>query len=280
MALAFGGALGSVATTGVTTTNFATTANVTAGGLIVAAAGLYKNGSVTSLTVSGGGLTWQVDKFATPNGADLNYVVAEFSAIAPVGLSSGTTLTLTLNGGGGCFDLGFCAVYFTGTDAVTWRDVAGAGSAVAAAAWTTSVTSTNADDVIVGFAWRESWSTADHLPGAGWTQGVEFTNATDPCDYVLVYQIVASATTYSPNGTFGGGAQTTAVAVAYKAAAGGGGAVAAVASLDPQIQWVDDFGPGEFGPYPFQDDSQFATRTPAAVAAATKRLLLLLGVGT
>jgi hypothetical protein len=253
MALAFGGALGSVATTGVTTTNFATTANVTAGGLIVAAAGLYKNGSVTSLTVSGGGLTWQVDKFATPNGADLNYVVAEFSAIAPVGLSSGTTLTLTLNGGGGCFDLGFCAVYFTGTDAVTWRDVAGAGSAGAAAAWTTSVTSTNADDVIVGFAWRESWSTADH---------------------------VASATTYSPNGTFGGGAQTTAVAVAYKAAAGGGGAVAAVASLDPQIQWVDDFGPGEFGPYPFQDDSQFATRTPAAVAAATKRLLLLLGVGT
>jgi hypothetical protein len=221
MALAFGGALGSVATTGVTTTNFATTANVTAGGLIVAGAGLYKNGSVTSLTVSGGGLTWQVDKFATPNGGDLNYVVAEFSAIAPVGLSSGTTLTLTLNGGGGCFDLGFGAAYFTGTDAVTWRDVAGAGSAGAAAAWTTSVTSTNADDVIVGFAWRESWSTADHVPGAGWTQGLEFTNATDPCDYVLVYQVVSSATAYSPNGTFGGGAQSTSVAVAYKAAAGG-----------------------------------------------------------
>jgi hypothetical protein len=36
-----------------------------------------------------------------------------------------------------------------------------------------------------------------------------------------------------------------------------GASVAAVFALDPQIQWTDDFGPGEdFGPNPFMDDMQ------------------------
>jgi hypothetical protein len=39
------------------------------------------------------------------------------------------------------------------------------------------------------------------------------------------------------------------------------------APLDPQIQWTDDFGPGDFGPNPFTDTSEFLTGP--AVAAAT-----------
>jgi hypothetical protein len=57
--------------------------------------------------------------------------------------------------------------------------------------------------------------------------------------------------------------------------------VATPAALDPQIQWTDDFGPGDFGPYPFLDDSRFATGTPvAASTASTLRLLSSTGVGT
>jgi hypothetical protein len=43
----------------------------------------------------------------------------------------------------------------------------------------------------------------------------------------------------------------------------------APAPLDPQIQWTDDFGPGDFGPNPFTDTSEFLTGPDAAPAVTT-----------
>lgn len=60
----------------------------------------------------------------------------------------------------------------------------------------------------------------------------------------------------------------------------GTAAVAAPASLDPQIQWTDDFGPGDdYGPNQFLDDSQFATGAPVSTSTSTARLLASTGVG-
>lgn len=223
MALAFGAALGTKAASGVSTTNFATTGSVASGGLIVAGVGLYKNGTVTSVTVSGGSLTWQTDKFVTPYATDANYTVALASAYAPVGLASSTTLTLTLNGGGTAFAVTFGAVYFTGSDSITWLDVANTGAGVNGSQhWTSNITTTNAADAVVGYGWIDLSAGSDTPDTAGgWVEALDFQNTIDSNTAAMVYRLVSSTGTYSPNGTFTGGGPYVTVAAAYKEAAAG-----------------------------------------------------------
>lgn len=54
----------------------------------------------------------------------------------------------------------------------------------------------------------------------------------------------------------------------------GTGATATPGPLDPQIQWTDDFGPGDFGPNPFVED---ITPVVAAAAVVTADLTATLG---
>lgn len=218
MALAFGASIGTKVDSTVSSTSFTTTAAVASGGLIVVGGGWYNPGVTASM--SGGGLTWQTDVSVTPY-ADPGYRVAFFSAYAPSGLSFGTSLTLTLSGT--AFDISLAGVYVTGSDTTTWKDAVGAGSASTGGTWTTSLTTTNADDVVFGYAWVD-FTTSSATPGSGWTEAADFTNPFDTNTITMVYQIVSSTGSYSPNGVFaatGGGSPYVAVAAAYKAAGGG-----------------------------------------------------------
>jgi hypothetical protein len=217
MALAFGATLGTGGSVEGTSTTLTTGSAVPAGGLIVTGCGFYKNDSISSATVSGGGLTWQADKFVSPF-TDTAYVVALNSAAAPSGLASGTTLTVSLVGD--AFAPLFAAVYFTGAATSSWLDLAGAGSGATSASWTTSVTTTNADDVVVGFVWTDGGS-ASEGPGAGWTEDADFTGG--GANAAMVHQIFTTTGAKTPNGTLSASGNYAAVAAAYKSAAGGGG---------------------------------------------------------
>lgn len=226
MAIAFGDVLGSAFDSGVNSITLTTLVDAPSGSLIVGGVGLYKAGSVLSLSISDDGeaLTYATDQFVTPYSGDTNYTVAIFSALSPSTLIAGTNITIGWTGGGAAFAITACGVFFTGMDVSTPLDAVGSGSGGslgAGSTFTTSVTSTNPDDVIVGYAWVD-FSAGTASAGTGWTDAIDFQNTIDSNTAILLYQIVTgSAGTHSPNGAFSGGNPFVAVAAAYKAAGGG-----------------------------------------------------------
>lgn len=226
MAAAFGDVLGTAFDSGVNTITLTTLVDAPSGSLIVGGVGLYKAGSVLSLSISddGEGLTYNTDQFVTPYSGDTNYTVAIFSALSPSTLIAGTNITIGWTGGGAAFAITACAVFFTGMDVSTPLDAVGSGSGGSlggGSTWTTAVTTTNPDDVIVGYAWVD-FEAGSGSAGSGWRDAVDFTNPIDTNTAMLVYQIISGSTgTKSPNGAFSGGNPYVAVAAAYKAAGGG-----------------------------------------------------------
>jgi hypothetical protein len=75
-----------------------TGAIVASGAVIVVGLGAFRAGSLTSFTMSGGGLTWATDQFLTSG----NIRAAFASAQAPAGLASSTVLTATPVPAGNC----------------------------------------------------------------------------------------------------------------------------------------------------------------------------------
>lgn len=264
MAVAFGAALGEVHTTGAGTTKAVTTsASVPSGGKIILNV-MWFSATGTLSSVSGGSLTWTVDK-QQQSGAT-SYRTGIASADAPAGLASSTTITATFSASADTS--GLQCYYITGADTVAPDTTGGAGgnSGTAAATLTTG----NANDFIASSMWVDFLAT-DITPSSGFTEVYDVVH-TDGEKMECSYQVVAATSTYTVGGTFSANPWVV-CGVAYKAAAGG------VASASTQT--MPAFGPGSQGPMAWQwrqitgvspSTSVLYTITPAGSITSTGAL--------
>lgn len=177
--------------------------------------------TVTLSSVTGGSLTWTIDKQFKSGSVNAALV----SAQAPAGLAGSTVLTANYSAtttgraiGGG---------YFTGVATSAPGDgSASASSGGTQTPWTAGgVATTNADDVVVGAAMGDLGGTAGlSTPTAPWLEILDFNLGASGDQYTMVYRIVSSTATYTPAGTWAVAAVTTGVAAAYMADTGGAAA--------------------------------------------------------
>jgi hypothetical protein len=200
---------------------FTTSQAVASGGFIVVVGGWFGDNSLTVSGVSGGSLSWSVDK--QPNGGSLPYSVFIASAQAPSGLASSTTITASLSGSTGSA-LFIGGLSFTGiaTSSPVDGTPTGPTEATTTAAWSTPSYAIAAGSVIVAACLGEGTS-ANNAPTSPSLEGPENDQAGDTIALVAEYRIETSAGSYTVAGTWSAGVSTRNVAVAYKAAAGGGG---------------------------------------------------------
>lgn len=239
MALAFGAALGNNATfspgTAVNNRAFTTGTAVPSGGHVIVGAAWYADSNGATYSSLSGGLTWSVDHIATPLVSDTNFTIALFSAPAPSGLASTTTITLTLTANAYGLNLG--GIYATGVATSSYEDgtSVATGHTAADGVWGSTITTTNADDLLVGYGYFEGDSITS-TPATNYTEALDWAHATTGNSQTMVYRIVSSTGSYTPGGTFSSATtQKMSVAVAYKADTGGGGGGSTPA---PQLQFV------------------------------------------
>jgi hypothetical protein len=173
----------------------------------------WNNATRTLTSVSGGGLTWSVDVQARDASSNHGAIA---SAYAPSGLASGTLITATFSGSVGHGLM--AASSFTGIAPTTALDATGTNTQGGVSGWTASVTTTTANDVILG--WSSIDRSATSTPTA---PNVEMHDLGDQWfnEYsTSVYRIDSTPGTKVVNGTWSAGAGSTAnvtVAAAYKA---------------------------------------------------------------
>lgn len=220
MAIAFVQALQATAgtsTTGNTTVTVTTNAAVTAGNHIIGMVGSRLTNANTLSSVSGGSLTWQVDK--TQLGANTNGC-GVFSAFCPSGLASGTTLTGTLSLSSTRKSM---VVYeFSGLNTSSW--VRGTPIAVATTGTNPSAgtySGLTVGDLVVGAVQANTGSASQSITaGAGFTiptAGDSIVGASTQSENVFEW-LVAAATSQTVNFTSASFAYD-AIGVAYIPAA-------------------------------------------------------------
>lgn len=201
-----------------TTAAFTTGSAVASGGFIVLAGGWFSDNTGTVTGISGGGLTWTVNK--QPNGGTslVNAWIA--SAQAPSGLASGTTITATFSATQQArFIMGMS---FTGVATSSPVDGTPTGQTKGStAAWATPSYSIAAGSVIVA-ACAQVGPSANNSPTSPSLEGPENDQAGDTVSFVMEYRIESSAGSYTVAGTWssGVGIDTSNAAVAYLTAAG------------------------------------------------------------
>lgn len=206
-----------------------TTSSIAAGRKVIALVSWYGGESLTSL--SGGGLTWTVDVVSPGSGARAAIV----SADAPAGLASGTTITATFSGGTFALGIGIAScdgLVTNAAGAVDDTDAAYTAPGVAAPFWSTSLTTTNANDVLIGggFISFESSGVAPTSPASEIYEWAASNNTQQ-----LIYREVSAAGTYTLGSSWTFQRESAAAAVAYKLAPVGtdyaaAGTVAAVSA--------------------------------------------------
>jgi hypothetical protein len=167
----------------------------------------------TLMSVSGGGLTWTVDRQQKAAGNNARVAVA--SAPAPSGLASGVVLTATFPGpvGHGLI----AAASFTGIAAASPVD-ATASSTGSGTAWSTSVTTINSDDLVIGFSTIDANATSTAATPN--TEIHDFGNTAYYGWATTVYRIETTSGAKVTNGTWSsssGATGSVTIAVAYKA---------------------------------------------------------------
>lgn len=240
---AFGASLGTaVGTTPGSTWTLTTTGAVPAGGTVVVALGWF-NASAT-YTVSGGGLTWTMPAAKT-DGSSRN--VAHAFAPAPAGLASGTVLTFTV--ASGSFSNGAAACYVTGADTLDVNGTGGSGSTVG---WSGSITTSDPNTIVFGFAFNDGLASGSETPGSGYSEWCDFVNGADVNVFAGVYQVVSSAGAYTPGGTWSSGTNPWVVATLSLKSGGGGGGGGSATTVTPTRRYYaprrnpaleDRFGP-------------------------------------
>ncbi len=194
-----------------TTIATTTTHAVAAGSFIVLCVGWFQTATLNS--VSGGGLSWSIDK----QGFNFSNNMAVVSAQAPSGMASGTTLTGTLSAA--CIGRVLGGASFTGV--ATSSPVDGTPPAVAwtelVAAWATNSLTISAGSLIVTMCYNESSNAGNTIT----SPAVEIYDLTAAggAEVVGAYRIESSAGSYTIAGNWNSAAAKWAnVAVAYKAA--------------------------------------------------------------
>lgn len=187
-------------TTNNTTCTLVTNASAPAGSLIVAIA-TVRVASAATATFSDGSLTWS--DFDANNGAATGGVSIGW-ALAPSGLASSTTLTVTW--GGSATRKGLTAYYVTGLDTSTPNDSAvnTANSGTSGNASVTGGTSTQADEIFF-FASKHNAATSGvtGTPSAGYTELDDFiVGASTFLQQYASYKIASATEAPAPSVTY------------------------------------------------------------------------------
>lgn len=185
-------------TTAQTNVTLTTAATVATGGLIVIAAGSFLGGAITSITFSGGALTWTTAKFEI---SSLDTVALGW-ALAPAGLVSGTVLTATANSAN-LDGPSIGATSYAGAQTTTPQDGAANGNAPAnGTAWDGGAIVPTAGDLVVVAGWGDGSATTQ-TPSVGFTQSFLLAQATNGDNLVLNHQLSAAGGSITPGGTWG-----------------------------------------------------------------------------
>lgn len=195
-----------------TTVAFTTTAAVAAGGFIVLTiTDLTGAGQVPS-SVSGGGLTWTVDKTGLGGSAS---GIGIASAQAPAGLASGTTITATYSAStAGARSI--CGMSFLGVKTSAPVGVTDNHSNATGTAWTTNSMTVSAGSVIVACA-QNTTNLFTSTPTAPAVEAHDF--GSGGFSQTTVYLIDGgSGGAHTLAGTWSSSANSDTVAVEYLAA--------------------------------------------------------------
>lgn len=191
-----------------------TTAAVPSGALVVVCVGWGNTVARTLSSISGGGLSWSVDKQQAFSGA-LEWGFAVASAQAPAGLASSTVLSTTFSGA----ILGslIAGSYTTGLQTSSVVDVSdGAGGS--SDPWdTTATTTTVADTLVIGGCFRNGNNT--NTPSGGASELHDFVLVAEDWAQCTEYKILSAIGSASLTGTWttaAGVPDWSAAFVAYK----------------------------------------------------------------
>ena len=211
---------------GSTTIAFTTSQVVASSGFIVLTVGWFDNGATLS-SVSGGGLTWTIDKQG--KGAVSNSQnSAIVSAQAPSGLASSTSITATFSAAVVAREIG--GTSFTGVATTTPAEATDGPVTIdgtPSSTYTTNSVAISAGSMLFAATYNETTNTTS-TPAAGCTEAIDL-NYAGGTTLTSNYRIEASAGSYTVGGTWASGAcKSVTNAVSYKAAAGGGGATSDV----------------------------------------------------
>ena len=175
---------------------------------------VWNNGSGTLLSVTGGGLTWTIDRQGKNTS---NFWGAIVSADAPFGLAPGQVITARFSRS---VTHGLIAgASFTGVAPATAPDASVLSTQGGVVGWTAGLTTTNANDLVVG--WSTIDANATSTPTAPNVEVHDFGNSVFFSWATSVYRIESTAGLKTVNGTWSRSTGSTAnatLAVAYKAA--------------------------------------------------------------
>jgi hypothetical protein len=214
------------------TVDVVTTNTVAAGGMIALIAARFDAGAGT-MSVSGtGGLTWATAHNVT-SGSLRIYV---FYAFAPVGLASGTTLTVSNTNSA---DLMATAISLLGVDTVS--PVSGFnGSGSTGTAWTTGSITAGNGDAIVGASFEDGNATDTSTATGPAVEFSDFNDATQSEAMTAAYKLSVAGTD-SVAGAWAASVSHVDIGVAFKAAAAA--AAPAVPAPRPLLVMLSKFFP-------------------------------------
>lgn len=204
-----------------------TTAAVPAGALVVVMAAWTDGTGIlpTGVSDNGAGLTYTQGQYDFSSAFDGAQGTATYTAPAPSGLASGTTITFSVSPNPG-WGLNVHVVYLTGVDTSaspvrsSGTDFEGGGLT----AWFTPSGAATAGDAILAIGWGDGGASGS-TPGSGLTELSEMFDTGNNWVSTVVYQEAPSTTTFSASGTWNTSTSfgSAATIVVIKAAAGGGG---------------------------------------------------------
>ena len=216
MAIALDANLGTLNQDSSSTTIALTTTNAVAAGatILLGITSFETSGTLTG--VSGGGLTWSIDKQGRP--ASNSQFQAIVSAYAPSGLASSTVITATWNAAQIARNIG--GTSFTGIKTSSPVDGTPTGPTLVegAAGWSTPSYTIQAGSMIFAVCFSENTALGSTPTGPS-LEAWEINNAGGPYGSVANYRIESSAGSYTVAGTWGATANHSNVAVAYLAGA-------------------------------------------------------------
>lgn len=202
--------IGTMASTGVTASNKATTAIVVSGAMIVALTFTFTTGGATaSHTMSGGGLTWT--RAHTSSTGTIR--ISLHYAFAPIGLASGTTLTHTSASNS---DHTWAMASYLGVDTGTTFSAFNNGTGPGAP-WASGSVAGNSGDALIGGAAGDGTlrtSTTD-APG---NERIDFNSATSGGSITLADKL-SIAGTDTLDGDFDGALTYLGIGVSFIPAA-------------------------------------------------------------
>lgn len=202
---------------------------VPSGALVVLCGWTGQATTAPTFTVNGGGLTWTEDSFATGTGLGAGWRAAIWSAPAPSGLASSTTLNMDIGTGSGTTFSGLISCfYITGVSLLSDRVNAQLGTFTGSSGvqnWTAGpATTTIADTILVGIFGGDWGSLQTNTATNGATE-IHDLHSSDDITLASEYKIVSATGSQSVTGsmTAATSGDSATVLVAYAIDAGGVG---------------------------------------------------------